>query len=435
MPHRLFDDRMCRRVPYNKDWALTVLPDAEAVEWTFKYSYPTGSDDRISGLNKEAILRSLGFRPPHRSHFVLSLEDIVHSRCRVYANCLRDLDPTDYAEACVNGIMQSESGFRGFADILFRAKRELLDSAGFVIFDGFVDDSAVSDGWKTEFPFLDWDRAEMTELFQYWESFMPSDDTIEGDDLNEVENACWAFIHNSYVSKTAVEEQEIEQVKRRTRRSGKKTSESKSSLAVRLTSTSYAMNAHMEQNNALRGYLRLRCLLELRIMQVVSFLHMEHSSWNGSQDRSAGKPPQLESTDSGGRILATGKACVNQAVHYDYVALGSGKYPNAMQYPAYFAIVTGAEGAPLWIFEGSHKFIYLNDAEKKALGKTLPLPGIEIPPWSLLLCRGDVLHAGAGAKLSKKLRRLRFHFYVLRENVPFADAINPEPRFQVLKSK
>ncbi len=65
MCHTAYSTTACAgRVPYNKYWALTVLPDAEAVQWTFKYSYPTGSDDNISGLNKEAILRSLGFRPP-----------------------------------------------------------------------------------------------------------------------------------------------------------------------------------------------------------------------------------------------------------------------------------------------------------------------------------------------------------------------------------
>ncbi len=73
----------------------------------------------------------------------------------MYANCLRDLDPTDYAEACVNGMMQSESGFNGFG-VLFRAKPQPLDSAGIVIFDGFVEDWAVSDSWKTHFPSVDY---------------------------------------------------------------------------------------------------------------------------------------------------------------------------------------------------------------------------------------------------------------------------------------
>ncbi len=68
-----------------------MLPDAEAVEWRFKYSYPTGSDENISGVNKGAILCSLGFRPSHISHFVLCLEGIVQSRSQVYANCVQDV--------------------------------------------------------------------------------------------------------------------------------------------------------------------------------------------------------------------------------------------------------------------------------------------------------------------------------------------------------
>ncbi len=52
---------------------------------------PTPSD-WTEQLSREAILRSLGFRPPHQTHFRLSVTDVLGVPASVFAHAMSKVD-------------------------------------------------------------------------------------------------------------------------------------------------------------------------------------------------------------------------------------------------------------------------------------------------------------------------------------------------------
>ncbi len=68
-----------------------MLPPPNALDWALKYAMPIPSD-WTERLSREAILRSLGFRPPHHAHFRLSVTDVLGVRTRVFAHAMSKVD-------------------------------------------------------------------------------------------------------------------------------------------------------------------------------------------------------------------------------------------------------------------------------------------------------------------------------------------------------
>ena len=60
----------------------------------------------------------------------------------------------------------------------------------------------------------------------------------------------------------------------------------------------------------------------------------------------------------------------------------------------------------------------------KKLGKHLSLRLFYIPPHSLAIIRGDLLHAGAGGIEARGTKAPRFHLYIMRSGIALGDSIN-----------
>ena len=96
---------------------------------------------------------------------------------------------------------------------------------------------------------------------------------------------------------------------------------------------------------------------------------------------------------------------------------------NSVLHPPYFVIISGSEGTPIWIAEGSHRHVGVSTGEIKTLGQTLKMQIFDIPHWTILFVRGDVFHAGCGAKTGGKMCP-RFHLYLIRGGIGIGDIIN-----------
>jgi len=91
-------------------------------------------------------------------------------------------------------------------------------------------------------------------------------------------------------------------------------------------------------------------------------------------------------------------------------------------YPAYFAVVNGSSHYPLWILPGSQKYVFFNSEELKMVSKRERLRLIYVPPYSIVIVRGDVLHCGAGSFE---------HLYIGREGIGLPDAIDEVSHFNI----
>ncbi len=89
---RLYEDRYSNIVRTNPAWRLSALPRDDAVDWRLKNDAAVPSD-WDEDLNVEALLRSLGFRPPHQAFFTLGRKDFLSIRGSVFAFCMQRMIP------------------------------------------------------------------------------------------------------------------------------------------------------------------------------------------------------------------------------------------------------------------------------------------------------------------------------------------------------
>lgn len=109
--------------------------------------------------------------------------------------------------------------------------------------------------------------------------------------------------------------------------------------------------------------------------------------------------------------------------------------------PSYFVMASAEDGFPLWVWPDSHNYACrLRDGME---GKSVPPPArlLQIPPYSVLIVRGDLVHAGAadvddhyrhglcGVKKVRSYyrRNIRAHMYVRKVGDTIQDAIYPAP--------
>lgn len=369
----------------------------------------------------QKILRVLGLRLPHRSHFmktsfcdyVLLLRNLFHS--------IVSSNPEEFCAAKL--VSESDCHPDTVHEVVsttmntyFKSCRRQLDTAGFVVFDGIFKEKGLikENEWKSGEDLrgeADFGKL-LQRFFKFWEKKTPSPRDIEQDLLTEEHFELWSSIKNK---------------------------ESHDALPIsdvsRFMSTTHATTSFLEsdpQNKERMDMLKIRCSLDVILMQMCASLQLSNAAWSSSpktiEERyNFSLSHQLRAPDTGGRIIATSTRKTPKMIgHLDFVFDKSVELAEngSIKYPPYFLIVTANEGAPIWIAEGSQKFINTSVEEMKSFGKKYTMRLVRIPPWSLIIVRGDVYHGGAGGRETEGKRCFRYHMYAMREGVATGDVIN-----------
>jgi len=109
---------------------------------------------------------------------------------------------------------------------------------------------------------------------------------------------------------------------------------------------------------------------------------------------------ELKFQESGLRLLLTGNGTKRQASHFAFNPTTPGKLwktnVDANPEPSYVFVATGAVGSPVLVRPRSH--VYINCAPRyvSKIWHLLPPRIVWIPPFSVMVMRGDVEHAGPG---------------------------------------
>jgi len=131
---------------------------------------------------------------------------------------------------------------------------------------------------------------------------------------------------------------------------------------------------------------------------------------------------------TGSRLLFQTRHAKPQLPHYDF---GTVKYipgtapwtPMDSKDLSYFAMLSGAEGFHLRIWRDGHRMMYGPFQLVSQIATTLQSEVIFIPPYSVLIVRGDLPHAGVGGEegngptsssCTDEEMHIRFHIYVAR---------------------
>ena len=383
----------------------------------------------------QAVLNVLGMRFPHRAHMCLNLDDVKMIRRHLVRRiCVRDPELLSILEPFSRGVKGSldnkaSKKFKSIVRSNLKNIRMKLDDVGYVALDGFI--GGISDDIKPLLSCVEDDsRSELSKkfesFFKFWEKNLPQATDLKHDDPKH--KYTWSSI-----------------------RQGAGQGPSGVRLNSRLTTTKYAMTKFLEDNEyggqSEEGaeILRARCLLEVMIMQLGHWLRLDCPHFNALESGAmydidvAGKPPvskekpRIYCPDTGGRVLGTmSEATKVQVAHkdFDFPEKCPVDHEGVLKFPSYFAIVTGAEGSSLWVVDHSHKFATKSREEQGVLGRVLKMKLVFIKPWSVLLVRGDVLHAGPGGKESNGKHNLRFHMYIGREGVVLLDGISHHASFR-----
>ena len=126
--------------------------------------------------------------------------------------------------------------------------------------------------------------------------------------------------------------------------------------------------------------LRTRWILEILFKHVDSSLRLKYDSWDNVPGTTKERHEHHErhglyAPDTVGRLSATlYEKFEEQLGHPDEII---GKFTRrcnrtrSTNYQAYFVIVLGPEEMPIWIFEGAHRLIAVNEAKMKRIGKKI----------------------------------------------------------------
>lgn len=423
----LFNDALGTKVELNASWKLAKRDSDFKNAFKASRGFP---DCRklfdVGNVNLEASLRSIGIHPPHRAHFVLDESDFVDVRARIVSHVLKKEHGGVVREEVSFGSLLA-SGHASFGlEMIFKAKRMELDEKGYIVFNSYAKDDGILSGheqgsWREDRA-LD-DYREFARLFEAIISDAPAD----GEDISNAESSPkhtrWHTIcnQNNNEDRTSVGDP----------------------LDVRFSTLSQATNEFWEETEDGRKLLYSRTRLDVRVMLIAAYLGLcddnrlsrdpsgSDSEDSNNEDDSIFVSNGIHAPYTGGRFLGTGKKCVSQLPHLDYEPAEQGEEWKPMDKPGYFAIVTGSEKTPLWILPGSHGHVFLKARKQRTVANQRALELIEIPPHSIFICRGDVVHAGAGYKECNGERLWRYHLYAARDNSPHADAIHLREMYYV----
>ena len=103
----------------------------------------------LQNADFQRMLRLLGFRPPHRSFFVLNKHDLEVLRRFTFVGLMWEYEALAKLVASVEGDVK-ESAITALKEVTraaCRSRRAKLDSAGFIVFEGMLDQSRTRSEW------------------------------------------------------------------------------------------------------------------------------------------------------------------------------------------------------------------------------------------------------------------------------------------------
>lgn len=402
-----------------KNFKLLGDLQRESPEWLYSRKMESSIENlnHFAQHNHQLLLRAMGIRPPHRS--VLALPRVgIHKIRRALVGALSHIyrrEIGDHMVLCGTDYLQQN------LVMVFRTLRNKLDHSGFVTLPGIYMD--VNLERKRENPI--WSNAESGEsswlihshfmkdihyLFQHMENLVPSPEQVNEMKITEEQLRTWVCSRNIH-------------------RSSERAIKNNSRLMSSLESVTRDFEWPYVENKSER-LVCAKASLEASIMQIVAWLRLEFTSFDKYDSLANRKDDmnQLHCPDTGGRFITlVGKDTERQVGHLDEFIPETAEvnsYNGSLQLPSYFALVSGPLGCSLWIAPYSHCYINLSSADQITIAKTTPLYIQRIPPWSLLIKRGDLVHAGSGGKDSGGLRCLRFRMPIPRSDSCLGDDLN-----------
>lgn len=138
---------------------------------------------------------------------------------------------------------------------------------------------------------------------------------------------------------------------------------------------------------------------------------------------------------TGSRLIFQTRHALPQLPHYDFRNVeyedGSTPWRPGCDDLSYFAMVSAAEGFHLRIWKDGHRMLYGPFDLVKKIAETLQSEVLYVPPYSVLIVRGDLPHAGVGGEEADGPRclspddvmHIRFHIYVARNFERLKDGV------------
>ena len=208
------------------------------------------------------------------------------------------------------------------------------------------------------------------------------------------------------------------------------------SACSKITTTFFATNEFLfseqecEDMDSQKKVFRYCITLDIIIAQLVSFMGLEYKSIDDLmrlfEDYDFPELYHLLVPDTGGRLLANGPDSKEQVLHagYFFNCTENQDKMEALVATPYFVTFTHKDYTPLWIVNNSHNDTYMSVKEFENILKSKYLEKILIPPKSIFIGRGDLIHAGGSGVDSFHRPCLRYHTYCPRQGLAVPDSIN-----------
>ena len=263
-----------------------------------------------------------------------------------------------------------------------------MNDVGFTILPGFVDDENMPDVvGEVPMPVMYNDDKEVfSKLREYTFGTYPTHEQLKNGENRSV----WNTIINT-----------AKEVDGDMNKSG----------VGRFTSTHKAVTKDLETKENVWACVA-RALLDVRVGSVLAAMRL--------YDNVNAKRKFLYTPKTGGRWLITSKGCLRQTAHTDFPSLSPEEFFSATSCPGYFTITTGDKEVPLWVCKRSHKVLVFEQDDDAPNDVEMVL----IPPNSIGVGRGDVVHAGASFEDSgTNDELLRYHLYFVPSTFSLPDGV------------
>jgi len=463
---RLLEDYEMNYIELKEPFTLDTEPTPESIEYDFVRLYPIeGLYDPDEFESSQRVLRCLGMRMPHRALFMLTMMDINYIRHNLITSIIwkkapeiiNPLKRLEKARSSSNTPKEKEEYRKEAATLIsktleriFRDYRLIIEKTGFTVFDGIMNPNPKN---IIDVPFLQPQTIEELEMdttaerFQkyteYFENLAPSSadfkKMLDPEFPRTIAMDIFASITDEHKSPDDDED------------------ENKDDLPVlhvdsRLTTRKDAvtdMFVEMEDKELGESLLKAKLYQEVALMQLAHWLRLEEPGFDTTsvlQENSGSTKAELRQLrhsfkklycpDTGSRlIMNASKNGKEQTPHVDYYFNKQTKVAReneAFELPPYLAEITSYQPTPIWLLEDSHKMAGKSWRSRMEISHSSPLRLCFLPPWSIFISRGDVIHAGSSGRMANKLKKLfpgsckcpRIHLYMGRIGVPLPDSIN-----------
>jgi len=143
----------------------------------------------------------------------------------------------------------------------------------------------------------------------------------------------------------------------------------------------------------------------------------------------SGEAP-LQFPTTGSRLLFHTPNARKQKAHCDFETVSYEENAEAWNPPSedlgYFAMAAGEDGFHLRVWEQGHKLLFGPPEAVEHIAPTISSRVLFVPPFSVLLVRGDLPHAGVGGEENagdEWKMRIRLHIYIHRKGRPVLDQL------------